>query len=41
MCRRSRLLKLRTVLADRYGGSSTDELLTRVFSEPTQEGLEI
>jgi hypothetical protein len=33
------LLKLRTVLADRYGGSSTDELLNRVFLRPTQDGL--
>ncbi|MFA7666498.1 MAG: ATP-binding protein [Burkholderiaceae bacterium] len=37
----ARLLKLRTVLADRYGGSSTDELLNRVFSQPTQDGLGI
>ena len=37
----ARLLKLRTVLADRYGGSSTDELLSRVFSQPTQGGLGI
>lgn len=37
----ARLLKLRTVLADRYGGSSTDELLNRVFSQPTQDGLRI
>ena len=35
----ARLLKLRTVLADRYSGSSTDELLNRVFSQPIQEGL--
>ncbi len=35
----ARLLKLRTVLADRYGGSSTDELLDRVFSQPTQGTL--
>jgi hypothetical protein len=35
------LLKLRTVLADRYGGSSTDELLNRVFLRPTQDGLGI
>lgn len=35
----SRLLRLRTVLADRYGGSSTDELLNRVFLRPTQDGL--
>ncbi len=35
----ARLLKLRTVLADRYGGSSTDELLNRVFLRPTQDGL--
>lgn len=37
----ARLLKLRTVLADRYGGSSTDELLNRVFSQPSQGGLGI
>ena len=37
----ARLLKLRTVLADRYGGSSTDELLNRVFLLPTQGGLGI
>ena len=37
----ARLLKLRTVLADRYGGSSTDELLNRVFLHPTQDGLGI
>lgn len=37
----ARLLKLRTVLADRYGGSSTDELLNRVFSQPTLGGLGI
>lgn len=35
----ARLLKLRTVLAERYGGSSTDDLLDRVFSQPVQEGL--
>lgn len=35
----ARLLKLRNVLADRYSGSSTDDLLNRVFSQPTQEGL--
>lgn len=37
----ARLLKLSAVLADRYGGSSTDELLNRVFSQPTQDGLGI
>lgn len=37
----ARLLKLRNVLADRYNGSSTDELLNRVFSEPAQTNLEI
>jgi hypothetical protein len=37
----ARLLKLRTVLADRYGGSSTDDLLNRVFSQLPQEGLGI
>lgn len=33
-----RLLKLRTVLADRYGDVSTDSLLTRVFSAQEQTG---
>lgn len=37
----ARLLKLRNVLATRYSGSSTDELLNRVFSQSTQEGLGI
>lgn len=37
----ARLLKLRNVLADRYGGSSTDDLLNRVFSQSAQEGLGI
>ena len=37
----ARLLKLRTVLADRYAGSSTDDLLDRVFSQQTQGGLNI
>lgn len=37
----ARLLKLRTVLADRYGGSSTDALLTRVLSQPNQDVLGI
>lgn len=35
----ARLLKLRNVLAERYNESSTDDLLNRVFSQPTQEGL--
>lgn len=35
----ARLLKLRNVLADRYSSSSTDELLKRVLSQPTQDGL--
>lgn len=35
----ARLLKLRSVLADRYGGSSTDDLLSRVFSHQVQDGL--
>lgn len=35
----ARLLKLRTVLVDRYGGFSTDDLLNRVFSRSAQEGL--
>lgn len=33
-----RLLKLRTVLADRYGDASTDNLLNRVFSAQEQTG---
>lgn len=37
----ARLLKLRNVLADRYDGSSTDDLLNRVFSQSAQEGLGI
>ena len=37
----ARLLKLRTVLADRYGGSSTDTLLNRVLSQPNQDVLGI
>jgi hypothetical protein len=35
----ARLLKLRSVLSDRYSASSTDQLLDRVFSQPSQEGL--
>jgi len=35
----ARLLKLPTVLAGRYSGSSTDDLLNRVLSQPPQEGL--
>ena len=34
-----RLLKLRTVLADRYGDTSTDSLLSRVFSGQEQTNL--
>lgn len=34
-----RLLKLRTVLADRYGDASTDSLLSRVFSGQEQTNL--
>jgi len=37
----ARLMKLRNVLADRYGASSTDDLLSRVFSQPAQVGLNI
>lgn len=37
----ARLMRLRNVLADRYGDSSTDDLLNRVFSQPAQEGLGI
>jgi hypothetical protein len=36
----ARLLKLRTVLADRYGSTSTDALLDRVM-QPTQTGFGI
>jgi hypothetical protein len=35
----ARLLKLRDVLADRYGSLSTDDLLNRVFSRSAQEGF--
>ena len=35
------LLKLHTMLADRYDGSLTDGLLNWVFSQPAQGGLEI
>lgn len=37
----ARLLRLRNVLADRYSGSSTDELLNRVFAQPAQDALGI
>jgi len=37
----ARLMKLRTVLAGRYSGFSTDDLLNRVFSQPVQSGLKI
>lgn len=37
----ARLLKLRTALADRYAGPSTDDLLARVFAQPRQAGLNI
>ncbi len=33
------LPQLRAVLAGRYGGSSTDERLNRVFLRPTHERL--
>lgn len=36
-----RLLKLRSVLADRYSDVSTDSLLTRVFSTQEQSALDI
>jgi len=35
----ARLLRLRTVLSDRYACSTTDELLARVFSQPAQQKL--
>lgn len=35
----ARLLKLRSVLAERYMGSTTDDLLNRVFAQPAQEEL--
>jgi hypothetical protein len=34
-----RLLKLRAVLADRYEGIGTDQLLSRVLSQPVQENM--
>jgi hypothetical protein len=37
----ARLLRLRNVLEDRYSGSSTDELLNRVFAQPAQDALGI
>lgn len=37
----ARLLKLRNALAGRYSGTSTDDLLNRVFSQPAQAGLSI
>lgn len=37
----ARLLRLRTVLADRYSASSTDELLQRVLSQPDQFDLPV
>ncbi|TXG99307.1 MAG: ATP-binding protein [Zoogloea sp.] len=37
----ARLMKLRNVLADRYSGSSTDDLLSRVFLQPEQGKLGI
>lgn len=36
-----RLLKLRDVLATRYGSTSTDDLLNRVFSQPDQGQIEV
>lgn len=36
-----RLLKLRDVLATRYGSTSTDDLLDRVFSQPDQGQIEV
>ena len=37
----ARLLKLRDALSDRYGGSSTDDLLSRVLSQPAQDKLSL
>jgi hypothetical protein len=37
----ARLLKLRNALAGRYSGTSTDDLLNRVFSQAAQPGLSI
>lgn len=37
----ARLLKLRNVLADRYSGSSTDDLVHRVLTQPEQQGLNV
>lgn len=36
-----RLLRLRDVLATRYSGTSTDDLLTRVFLQPDQGQMEV
>ncbi len=36
-----RLLKLRDILASRYGSLSTDDLLDRVFSRPEQSGIDL
>lgn len=36
-----RLLKLRDILATRYGSLSTDDLLDRVFSRPEQIGIDL
>lgn len=36
-----RLLKLRDILASRYGSVSTDDLLDRVFSRPEQIGIDL
>ena len=35
----ARLLNLRSVLTDRYSATSTDQLLDRLFSQSSQEGL--
>lgn len=37
----ARLLKLRSVLSERYETTSTDSLLTRVFATPKQEPLDL
>jgi len=37
----ARLMKLRNVLADRYSATPTDDLLNRVFTQPSQESFAV
>lgn len=37
----ARLMKLRNVLADRYSATSTDDLLNRVFTQPSQDSFTV